>query len=67
MYGNGFTTAASSAPSITPYLDRLKEKQGKLVADIHLKERELTILTALIQFLSDRPEIHDVAERLMET
>ena len=50
----------------TSYLDRLRERQAKFVTEIHIKQRELATITALIQFLTDRPEIIDVAEKVME-
>lgn len=58
--------AAEPKPPLQPYLERLKNRQSTIVAEIHLKERELATLTALIQFLTERPDVQDVAERVME-
>ena len=65
----GFTgpvVRTGEAPAPVPYIDRLKERQAKFIAEIHIRQRELATLTALIQFLTERPEITDVAAKVME-
>lgn len=65
---NSILQVGQQTPSqeIPVYLDRLKGKQATLIQEIHTKERELATLTSLIQFLTERPDVQDVAERVME-
>jgi hypothetical protein len=57
---------SSETPQSESYLHRLKHKQAALISEIHSKQREVATLTALIQFLTERPEVQEVAEKVME-